>query len=117
MELDSRQQERSNVSFDVVLCYEGLGLIKGTAVNMSAHGLFVETDFASIPKGASVQAAFVCHAQAEPRHISLHGVVVRSTERGVAINFSNADAEECARILAQLSAPRVFSEQPIPAFL
>ncbi len=109
--MNQRNQQRYNVGFDVVLGYEGFGLVRGTAVNMSANGLFVETDFASIPKGAEVHAAFVCDAHGEPRHISLRGVVVRCTEQGVAIRFHNADAAECAEMLARFTTPRFFLPQ------
>jgi hypothetical protein len=114
--LDNRKQQRYSVGFDVVLCYEGLGLVRGKAVDMSANGLLVETACASIPKGAEVNAAFVCTARGRPRHISLQGVVVRSTEQGVAIEFSDAAAAECANILAQFAVPRLFSGVAVPQF-
>jgi len=87
---EQRRYPRLPLVLDVFLEYPPLGVIRGTTRNVSLEGMFVETGYFTLPRGATVQVAL-------PLERGLTGTyrfrarVVHSREGGVGLVLHSAE--------------------------
>ena len=93
--MNCRENERFDVNFDVVMCYDSIGLVRGGAKNLSSTGVFVKTSAVYFPLNARIKAAFSCDTPKGRCQLSIDAKVIRSTSKGVALEFDQGVAAAC----------------------
>ena len=95
--MEHRLSTRKPLGIDIVLYYNGLGMVRCRSTDISADGLHIETAATRLPLHAPVEVAI---ALREEDHIVLNllpAMVARVTESGLGLMFreSNQKIYEC----------------------
>lgn len=111
--MEQRENERFTVNFDVVICYDGIGLIRGDAVNLSATGVFVASNAVVLPMNSQIKAAFSCDTEEGKKQLSLEAKVIRSSTEGVALQFEEGTIDKCVALSSYLASRRQTSRHTL----
>lgn len=95
--MEHRLSARKSLGIDVVVYYNGLGMLRCRSKDISADGLYVETSATRLPLNAPVEVAI---AVKEDNHVVLNlvpAMVARVTDSGLGLMFTepNQKIYEC----------------------
>lgn len=88
--MEHRLSFRTPLMMNVAIYYNGLGLLRGRSLDVSRHGMFVNTGAMSLPLYAMVDVAFPLNngKNSNPPQRT-PAMVVRCAEQGVGLMFAN----------------------------
>ena len=86
---DRRTSPRLPVDQDVVLTCHELGFVKGRVLDLSRNGAYVQTGLISVFAHATIGICFVLTDQQNRELVKLDAKVVRTTEDGIGLLFTN----------------------------
>lgn len=98
---DRRNFTRVDFKVSALLQAEGLA-IKGEVIDVSLHGLYMET-MERIPVGTPVEITIYLSSAAEPVVINVTGVVTRLVPGGIGCAFDKMDVESFAHLRSIIS--------------
>jgi len=85
--MEKRWSRRTPINLDVALRYDGLGMLRGRARDLSLEGMFIDTGRVALPDYAVVEINFAV-SEGETRRVhAVHAVVVRTSRGGVGTMF------------------------------
>ena len=88
--MEHRLSSRTPLMMNVVIYYNGLGLLQARSIDVSRHGMLVRTGQMTLPLHAMVDVAFPLDAgklSAPPQRTP--AMVVRVAEEGIGLMFAN----------------------------
>ena len=87
--MEHRLSLRTPLSMNVAIYYNGLGLLRGRSLDISRHGMFVETGTMVLPLHAFVDVAFPLESgKRSNTPQKTPAMVVRLTNEGAGLMFS-----------------------------
>ena len=86
--MEHRLSFRTPLSVNVAIYYNGLGLLRGCSLDVSRHGMFVDTGAMTLPLHAMVDVAFPLERGYSSPPRSTPTMVVRLTDKGVGLMFA-----------------------------
>ena len=86
---ERRQSERKPIDREVLLYYQGLGMLRCCARDLSSDGAYIETGQVTIPATVDVDLVFNQPQSHITEVYRLEARVVRSHDGGVGVNFTN----------------------------
>ena len=102
--MEHRWNSRKPVGVDVVLHYDGLGLIRGKTRNISYGGMYVETNAVNLAKNAVVSVHLPEPDDNENSLQTVRAMVVHTGQDGFGLMFLDFD-RAMLRILRGLIGP------------
>jgi hypothetical protein len=88
--MEHRLSLRTPLTMNVVIYYNGLGLLQARSIDVSRHGMLVHTGPMTIPLHAMVDVAFLLDTSKRntpPQRTP--AMVVRHAEEGIGLMFAN----------------------------
>ncbi|MCF6281964.1 MAG: PilZ domain-containing protein [Candidatus Polarisedimenticolaceae bacterium] len=85
--MEHRFNQRKEMSLDVMINHQGLGLVNAQSTNISMGGMFIDTGRIRLPSNSAIKIFFTLDTECNNRTHDISAIVVRSTEHGVAIMF------------------------------
>ena len=87
--MEHRLSLRTQLTMNVVIYYNGLGLLQARSIDVSRHGMLVDTGQMSIPLHAIVDVAFPLDSgKRAPIPQRTPAMVVRHAEDGIGLMFA-----------------------------
>lgn len=84
--MDKRWQDRFPVSFEIIINYPALGLLRGKVLNLSQAGMYITTVATSIGVDTDIELIIYLPEISEtPFHIA--ALVIHNDEQGIGIMF------------------------------
>ena len=87
--MERRWSRRKQVTQEVLLRYEGLGLMRCETRNVSFEGACINTGQFSVPIAAQVELVFPQHQNTKVEDVCIGASVVRTYKDGIGVNFSH----------------------------
>lgn len=87
--MENRWNERHLIKINVVIYYGPLGLIRGTARDISSQGMFIESGRIILSSDELIQVSFQYPDLDEDKDFSIPAHVVHSSRRGAGLKFLN----------------------------
>ena len=87
--MENRWNERQLIRLNVMIYYGPLGLIRGTARDISSHGMFIESGRIILSNEELIQISFQYPDHNENKSFSIPAHVVHSNKRGAGLKFLN----------------------------
>jgi len=84
--MERRWSKRKVIEHEVLLRFEGVGLVRCQTRDISFEGALIETNSVMVPHGADLDLSFV-PVQVDCDEVRLGGKVVRVMPEGVAVSF------------------------------
>ena len=101
--MEHRCAERKPVGVNVLVSSPRMGVVRGTAIDLSAGGMFVETDHMDVRVNAPVTVSFQPDDEMPLVCFQAKGMVVHVCERGFGFMFDDLEPA-CRRALLNLLA-------------
>ena len=84
--MDKRWQKRLPVTLNIIINYPALGLLSGTAVNLSNDGMYITTAAASICDYTDIDL-IICLPELSDTPFHIPAMVIYSDEKGIGVMF------------------------------
>jgi hypothetical protein len=111
--MEHRHAERKPAHVAVVVGCPRIGLVRGTAVNLSAGGMFIETPCVVMPMNSPVTVSFQLGPADRGVCFQLQGMVVHEAGKGFGVMFEEL-APACRLTLRRLMELPDAVDQPAP---
>jgi hypothetical protein len=110
-ELENNNAVPGMFALDVVMSYQGLGLVRGRARSISPGGMTVETGPIMLPLDALLKVSFTLPQGDRDTVYKADAVVVRHNAKSATLRFRGVD-ERVSRRLRELSVDNADQEVP-----
>lgn len=101
---EKRNDIRTPFGFDVMICYEPFGLLRGRTRNVSLEGMFVETGQVRLPKNVCVQVVFSIPGVEKAQSHQIFARVVHSSKEGAGLAFMSSKLTALQALVGVLKA-------------
>ncbi len=105
--MEHRLSERTVLDTHVAIYYNSLGLLQAKAINLSRHGMLVNTGRLSLPLHALIEVAFPLVKGVRKQPLRTKAMVVRVGRNGIGLMFGN----EIEAVEAGQQAPSAMDEE------
>jgi len=99
--MEHRCALRKQVTLDVVITYQALGLVQGRTMNMSLGGMLIGTGCVELPVNALVKTSFYLYENNKQKPCSIDAMVMHSAsgQAGIMFNDLNDDLHAGLQLL------------------
>ncbi len=98
-----RRHDRIPVSFEVIIDYQALGILRGKVLNLSKNGMYITTAATSICDYSNIELSiYQTGISATPLHFS--ATVIYSDEQGIGVMYDE-NQQLCKKILQPFNNP------------
>jgi len=87
--MENRWNQRHLITFNVMIYYGPLGLIRGVAKDISSQGMFVESGRIILSNEELIQVSFQYPDIYDEKNFSIPAYVIHSNQKGAGLKFLN----------------------------
>lgn len=84
--MNMRRHDRIPVSFEVIIDYQALGLLRGKVLNLSKNGMYITTVAISICDYSNIELC-ICQTEISGTPLHFSATVIHSDEQGIGVMY------------------------------